>query len=70
MHVPDPANPKVMAVITITFRDNGHVHCDGPLEQQLLMYGLLDMAKDIVREHNKKLIAAPPPVGLPKDFKL
>lgn len=48
-----PAQPVVPArkpVVTIIItEDNGNVEVKGPVGDKILMYGLLDLAKDAVR---------------------
>ena len=39
-------------VLTIT-REDGMTSVVGPITDAILCYGMLEMAKDIIREHNK-----------------
>lgn len=57
--------PKVIHQITITLNSHLQVLCEGPLENKLVFLGLLELAKEICIDHNKKLaegrqIIAPP----------
>lgn len=40
----------VIAQITVTLTNNGQVQVSGPIDNRMLCYGLLEMAKDVVRE--------------------
>ncbi len=40
--------------LTITMSPNGEVRVHGPIDNGLLCYGLLEVAKDVVRDHIKK----------------
>ena len=40
--------------LTITLSPNGNVRVDGPVDQIILCYGLLDAAKDVIRTHAQK----------------
>lgn len=42
------------ATITIILSDQGLVSVNGPLENKLLMFGLLEIAKETVIDHNHK----------------
>lgn len=44
--------------LTITLSPNGKVQVEGPIDQVMLCYGLLDVAKDVIRTHaqNKELV--------------
>lgn len=59
---------NIIATLTITMTDAGEVGVVGPIENQVLCYGLLEVARDIVLDHSKKKaeqrIVAPGPVGL------
>ena len=52
-----PLEPKVVATLIITFSDDGSVRADGPLNNKLLSYGLLESAKDIVRDYHGQMLA-------------
>jgi hypothetical protein len=52
----------ILAEIVITFRKDEKVHMTGPLDEKMLCYGMLEMARDIVRAHNqgeKKMVEVP-----------
>jgi hypothetical protein len=51
----DPNAPK--HTIQITVDHSGHVSVAGPLENKILMYGLLDLAKEVVAEYNRNAVA-------------
>jgi len=56
-----------IATLTITMEETGGVHVSGPLDNKVLCYGLLEVAKDIVLDHEKKKeqrIVPPGPVGM------
>jgi len=38
------------AVMTITIEDNGAISVNGPIHDKILAYGMLESAKDAVRE--------------------
>ena len=40
--------------LTITMSPNGAVSVTGPIDNGLICYGLLEVAKDVVRDHIKK----------------
>lgn len=52
-----------IAQLIITLDDTGTVSVNGPIDQVLMCYGLLDMAKDSIRNHveqkAKKMVQAP-----------
>lgn len=58
---------NVVAQLVIIMHDDGSVAVNGPIENKLLAYGLLEIAKDTVTKHVDKLVAgggqiiAPPP---------
>jgi hypothetical protein len=43
--------PTTIAQIVITLDDSGTVAVNGPIDQVLMCYGLLEMAKDSIRKH-------------------
>jgi hypothetical protein len=45
---------KVAISITINVTDDGKVGMVGPLHDKVLCFGLLEVAKDIVREHKSQ----------------
>ncbi len=57
-------NPNEKARMTISLMDDGNVHMVGPLEDKILCYGMLEIAKQIVQNHNseKKIVLAQPAV--------
>lgn len=58
-----PIQPQVQLLITMT-GERG-VQVTGPIENKLLCYALLEMAKDAIREYRPSSIARPP-----MDFRL
>ncbi len=61
-----------MAVtVTITMDDSGAVNVNGPLDNRVLLYGLLELAKDTVQrwndEHERKVqpVTLMPPTKFP-----
>ena len=40
--------------LTITLSPNGNVQVQGPVDQPLLCYGHLEVAKDVIRTHVQK----------------
>ena len=40
--------------LTIILSPNGKVQVEGPVDQAMLCYGLLDVAKDVIRTHAQK----------------
>ena len=38
------------AVLTITIEDNGSISVNGPIHDKILAYGMLEGAKDAIRE--------------------
>ena len=39
------------AVLTITIEDNGSISVNGPIHDKILAYGMLEGAKDAIREY-------------------
>ena len=60
--------PQIQLVITMD--DTGAVNVAGPIQNQLLSLGLLEMAKVAISDHNKqqqnRVQPAPPGLILPK----
>lgn len=46
-------NPKVQLIITL--EESGQVGINGPINDKVLCYGLLDCAKDAIKEYNDRL---------------
>lgn len=44
----------IMATIQITVDEKAQVSVTGPMDNRLLFYGLLEVAKDICTEHHRK----------------
>ncbi len=42
------------AKLTITMSPNGAISVTGPIDNGLLCFGLLEVAKDVIREHIRK----------------
>ncbi len=40
--------------LTITLSPNGNLAVEGPIDQVMFCYGLLEVAKDIIRTHAQK----------------
>ena len=40
----------IIASITITIDERGQINVNGPIENRMLCFGLLEIAKDVVRE--------------------
>ncbi|HUW57613.1 MAG TPA: hypothetical protein VMZ92_13320 [Planctomycetota bacterium] len=55
--------PNIVAKIEIVMDDAGNVGVTGPIDNQLLAYGLLTVAMDVVRNHvaqaSRKIQPAP-----------
>jgi hypothetical protein len=47
----------IQFVINLT--DDGKFNCAGPLENKLLCYGLLEMAKEAVSRHGQAVVTPP-----------
>jgi len=43
--------PEVQAQITITMTSDGKVHLQGPIQNKVLCYGLLEIAKETIGHH-------------------
>ena len=59
--------PNLIATLAITMTDDGQVQVAGPIENKVLCYGLLEVAKDIINDATKKSdhrIVTPGPAGL------
>ena len=48
-----------MIQLTITLQDDGQVQITGPIEQLLVCYGLLEAAKDAIREFGEQRSKSP-----------
>lgn len=61
---------EVVAQIVIAMDNRGQINVNGPLENKLLMLGLLECAKETVIEFSKKaqqnIVQPPPGFTLPK----
>jgi len=59
------AGPEVAQRIVITLYANGQLQLEGPLQDQVLMYGLIEMAKaaftDQLRQTQARRVQVPPP---------
>lgn len=55
---------NIVAQLAITLDEAGAVNINGPLENRLLCYGLMEMAKEALQKHAaesaKQVIAVPP----------
>lgn len=45
----------IVATVTITLDDAGNVAVNGPIDNRLLCYGLLEVAKDTVTKHCEQM---------------
>ena len=54
---PGNGEPAAQAQLLITVLANGSVQVAGPIENLHFCYGVLEMAKDAIREYNAKLTA-------------
>ena len=54
---------QIIAQLVIVLDDAGSINVNGPIENELLTFGLLEKAKQAVIDHNKK--AKSPIVTLP-----
>ncbi|KKK64214.1 hypothetical protein LCGC14_2986500 [marine sediment metagenome] len=45
--------------LTITMSPNGEVRVHGPIDNGILCFGLLEVAKDVIRERIKKKAVSP-----------
>ncbi len=63
---------EAVSQITIILDAAGRVHVNGQIENKLLAYGMLESAKDAIRDYVKKqsegsgIVTLPPGFGLPK----
>lgn len=48
----EPSTPAPKYTVQIQMDNEGHVSVSGPLENKILMYGLLDLAKEVVQAYN------------------
>jgi len=54
-----------LMTLAITIDEKGQIQVTGPIENKLLCYGLLEIAKDVVHEHcerisNQRVVPAGP----------
>lgn len=58
--------PNVLQQIQITLTDDGQVAVNGPLENKMLFYGLIEVAKETCYDYNKQAERRiqPAPMGL------
>lgn len=58
------------AQLVITWEDNGNINVQGPIENKLITYGLLEAARDAIKDFNDKaasgIVAPPAGFSLPK----
>jgi hypothetical protein len=47
------AAPAIAAELRITMLATGQVHVTGPIENKILSYGLLEVAREVIAEHAK-----------------
>ena len=63
--------PNIVAELKISMDDAGNISVNGPIDNQLLSYGLLEVAKDVIKQHaaeNARKIQ-PAPLSLVNQFK-
>lgn len=62
--------PQVKAELHILFLSDGNLSVTGNLENRLLAYGMLEIAKDVVRQFQEKaeqrIMQAPPGLIIPR----
>lgn len=46
--------PEIRATLTITLNAAGEIGLQGPIGDRLLCYGLLEIAKDLIRQQGEK----------------
>ena len=46
---------NVIAQLVITLQDNGQVEISGPIENKMLVYGMLESARDAIQEHTARV---------------
>ena len=56
-------NPNEKVRITISLMDDGNISMTGPLDDKILSYGMLEVARQIVTNHKaSKIVLAQPGV--------
>lgn len=51
---------RMPLTLTITLSESGQVSVNGPLDQLMLCYGMLELAKDVIKAHQaSKAVAVP-----------
>lgn len=50
---PTPFTPTLRCALTITVTMEGQLNVNGPLQDKMLCYGLLELAKDAIRAHQE-----------------
>ena len=50
---------KKELTLTITLNSDGQVGVTGPIGDKLICYGLLEVAKETIKDFNKKMIEKP-----------
>ena len=60
--------PQIIATMTITVDSLGNVQCNGPIQNRMLCYGMLEIARDIVWDYAQQ--AANRKVQPPSDQEL
>lgn len=64
--------PQIVAELIIRMDDTGNVSVSGPMENRMLIYGLLEVTRDTIVEFHaaakKNIVQAPP--GLANALKL
>lgn len=56
---------QVVAELKITLTDDNRISVTGPIENRMLTYGMLELAKDVVKAHDPSRIQLVPPMIFP-----
>ena len=54
--------------LVITLQPNGHIQVQGPLDNKLACYGMLEMAKEAISAHHRKVAEGPQIVAATPDM--
>ncbi len=62
-------NERPLVTMTVTFDpQTGNVNVNGPIQDKIFCYGVLELAKDAIRRYNPNRIVAPA-LELPPEFR-
>jgi hypothetical protein len=50
----EPNAPNVVAQLAIILDDRGQLSVTGPIDNKMLAYGMLELAKDVIYERGKE----------------